>query len=368
MAEVELRGVAGGARPGWPGIADLSLDVPDGQVLAVLGPSGSGKTTLLRLVAGLEPLQAGEILLGGEPVGDVPAHRRDLAMLTEEHPLLGHLNVERNIGFPLHLRRLARSEVARRARAQGRALGLGRLLRRRPATLSAGERQLASLARATVRLPAAYLLDEPLTRIDARERDRLRAELARQVRGLGVTTLLATNDQRDALTLADRIAVLRDGRLQQLGTAEQLYRQPVNVFVATFVGDPGMSVLAGQLECGTHTTFVRFAAGSVPLVGVPAATRRRYDGAPILLGARPEDLALASSGEPEALPAVIERVENLGAEARVAVRVAGLSGEQRAIVRLRPGARLPAAGARAGLTLRAARHRLFDPTSGEALP
>lgn len=366
MAEIEVRGLTSRPHAGRSAVRDVSLGLADGEVLALLGPSGSGKTTLLRLVAGLEQVAQGEVVIGGQVVNDLPAHERDLALVTEQHALLEHLDVERNIGFSLKLRRLSAPEIFKRVRSEARVFGLSRLLRRRPRTLSAGQQQAAAVARATVRVPSAYLLDEPLSRIDARERERLRAEVARYVRGLGVTALLATNDQSDALAVADRVAVLRDGCLEQVGAPQRLYGEPADVFVASFLGDPGMNVLRGVLEAGATTTLVRLGSRSLPLTGVAEPARRRYDGAPVLLGVRPEDLALADPGRDDALPGVVERVEHLGHETRVALRL-DAPGEPGAVVRVRPPATVPATGERVGMAARGPGQHLFDPATEQAV-
>ena len=238
MPAISLRGVT--SRPRGEGFAvrDIDLDVPEGVVCALIGPSGSGKTTLLRLVAGLEAVAAGRVRLGDVDVTNWSSGDRDIGWVPQEHSLYPHLDVEHNIGFALRLRRLPRSDLDQRIRAEARAAGIERLLERMPGTLSAGEQQAAAVARATARLPRAYLLDEPLSGIDAQERTRLRAELGRVFHTLEAPVLFATNDQTEALALGDQLAVLRDGRLVQCGPALEVHGRPDTVFVATFVGDP----------------------------------------------------------------------------------------------------------------------------------
>jgi ABC-type sugar transport system ATPase subunit len=365
VTRIELRGVTGAPRGGRPIVADLSLAATSGEVLALLGPSGSGKTTVLRIVAGLEDVTGGDVLVGGARVNDQPTHSRDLAMVTEEQTMLAYLDVEGNIGFGLRVRGVKGAEVDERVRTEARAYGLAGLLRRRPRSLSAGQRQAASVARATVRLPRAFLLDEPFSRIDARERLRLRNELGRYVRALGVTTLLATNDQGEALAVADRIAVLRGGRLEQVDTPERLYHRPANAFVAAFVGDPGMNILRVLLEAGSRTTRMRAGGHTVTLPALPERLRQAYDGSPVLLGVRPEHLRVTEPGTPGTLPAVVERAEYLGATTRLRVR---LDETDAVLTVVRASAEgVAATGQRIAVQPRPAGAHLFDPASEEAV-
>src|SRR5260221_10783863 len=247
MASVTLRGLtlafAGSARPA---LRDLSLEVKDGELLVLLGPSGGGKTTLLRCIAGLEDPTAGDVLIGDRVVTHVPPAERDVAMVFQNYALYPHLTVHENIAFALELRGASKADVDRRVAGAAARLGLADLLGRRPAQLSGGQRQRAALARAIVREPAAFLLDEPLSNLDSNLRIELRAELVALHRALGATMLYVTHDQGEAMTMGQRIAVLHEGGLRQVGTPADVYQRPADVHVARCIGTPGMNVLQGR--------------------------------------------------------------------------------------------------------------------------
>lgn len=361
MASVSLRGVSSVPRDDGFALHGIDLTVPDDVVCTIIGPSGSGKSTLLRLVAGLDPVASGTVTLGPDDVTRWPPERRDVAWMPQENPLYPHLDVGENIGFGLRGRSASRTERQERVHAEARAAGVERLLRRMPRTLAAGERQATGLARASARLPAAYLLDEPLARIDAQERMRLRAELGRVFHGLRVPVLLATNDQTEALALGDTLAVLRDGRVVQHGATLDVYERPETTFVATFVGDPGMNLITGTFEAGTRVTYVRLAADAVPLTGVTPPLRAQLDGRPVVLGIRPEHLGLA--GEEGPLAGTVARVENLGAARVVHV---DLPGEDQLVVRVTAPGRL-VTGQALRLDAQPRRCHLFDAVTGMAL-
>ncbi len=332
-------------------LTDVSLDAAEGEFLAILGPSGCGKSTLLRIMAGLESPDAGRVLIGEQEVTGLPPKRRDLAMVFQSYALYPYMSVAQNIALPLEMRRLsawqripllgrlwpgaaaARRGIAADVGAVAAPLGLDALLARRPSQLSGGQRQRVALARAMVRHPAAFLMDEPLSNLDARLRAEARAEIAALTRRLGVTTLYVTHDQQEAMAMADRVAVMQGGRVLQVAPPQQLYAEPADIAVARFVGTPPMNILPatvggdGRVLClGTALPF----AAAMP----PGAVQ---------LGVRPEGWAPAAAG----LPARVTRLEHLGAETLLHLAL----GDQAAVLRLAPDA---AAGLRPGETLRLA--------------
>jgi multiple sugar transport system ATP-binding protein len=321
MASVTLRGLAktydGG---GTPAVADLSLEVRDGEFFVLLGPSACGKTTVLRCIAGLESPSAGEILIGDRDVTQLSPGERDVAMVFQSQALYPHLSVRGNIAFGLEVRGVAAAETARRVEQAAQRLGLTAALARRPGTLSGGERQRVALARAIVREPRVFLYDEPLSHLDPTLRGELRAELLELHRALGVTVMYVTHDQVEAMTMGQRIAVLAGGRLRQLGSPAEVYGQPADVFVARFLGNPGMNVLKGRGRGGGR-------GGGAWSVAVPL---EHYEGE-IHLGVRPEHVRLCAPDEGTAT-AEVRVVEPLGADTlihldaggqRVIARVAG---------------------------------------------
>src|SRR2546430_4095635 len=247
MASVTLRGLTKAFDAGTrPALQELSLEVRDGEFLVLLGPSGCGKTTALRCIAGLEEPTAGAVLIDEREVTHLPPAARDVAMVFQNYALYPHLTARGNIAFGLEVRGVAAPEIARRVQETAQRLGLTELLDRRPAQLSGGQRQRVALGRAIVRAPRAFLFDEPLSNLDARLRGELRAELLALHRALGATMVYVTHDQMEAMTMGQRIAVLHEGRLRQLGTPADVYQRPADVFVARFIGSPGMNVLAGR--------------------------------------------------------------------------------------------------------------------------
>ncbi|WP_410656942.1 ABC transporter ATP-binding protein [Amycolatopsis sp. lyj-112] len=285
----------------------VSLDVADGDFLVLLGPSGCGKSTLLRAVAGLSPLDGGRILLGGTDITHTPPRERDLAMVFQSYALYPHLSVERNIGFPLRARRRPRAEIRRKVAEVADVLDLGALLSRRPKELSGGQRQRVALGRALVRDPGAFLMDEPLSNLDAKLRTATRSELTQLHRTLGSTFVYVTHDQVEAMTMATRIALLNEGRLEQLGTPSQVYDEPASAFVAGFLGSPAMNLFDAEVVSRGGELRVVATETDVPLgVGGDAPTRE------VVLGIRPEHL-VRTAGVP-ALQAVVRLVENLGSE------------------------------------------------------
>ena len=288
MAELQLEDVSRVHPDGSVAVSGLSLHVRNGELLALVGPSGSGKSTMLRLIAGLEPVTSGTITIGGRMVNGVPPHERNVAMVFEGDSLYPHLTAGGNLRFGLEMGRVPKPEIDLRVQAESRVLGVARLLGRLPRTLSAGQRQRVAIGRATVRVPSVFLLDEPLTHLDASKRDQLRQELSTLQRGMGVTTVYVTHDQAQAMAIGDRIAVLRRGRLEQVDTPRALYRWPDNTFVASFMGSPGMSLLPAIIERDRDGTRISVGGQRLSFPGEPSGALRRYVGRPVLIGLRPE--------------------------------------------------------------------------------
>ena len=294
-------------------VDSVDLDIGDGEFVVLVGPSGCGKSTLLRMIAGLEDVTEGTIRLGGQDVTNVPERDRDIAMVFQNYALYPHMTVRRNLGFALRMRRMPAAERERRVDEVAGVLGLEALMERKPAALSGGQRQRVAMGRAMVREPAAFLMDEPLSNLDAKLRVAMRAELARLHERLGVTTIYVTHDQVEAMTLGQRVAVLRDGVLQQCAAPEQLYDRPVNLFVAAFIGSPAMNLVGARVSNGS----VSFAGQSIPLPnGSPLAGRD----ASVILGLRPTDLELPGPWSEPSLPRLrleAQVVERLGSESNV---------------------------------------------------
>ena len=311
MAGVQLQRVSKVFDGDVRAVDAVDLDIGDGEFVVLVGPSGCGKSTLLRMVAGLEEVSDGTIRLGGQDVTHVLERDRDIAMVFQNYALYPHMTVRRNLGFALRMRRLPAAERERRVNEVAGILGLESLMERKPSALSGGQRQRVAMGRAMVREPAAFLMDEPLSNLDAKLRVAMRAELARLHERLGVTTIYVTHDQVEAMTLGQRVAVLRDGVLQQCAAPEELYDRPVNLFVAAFIGSPAMNLVAAQVAGGA----VAFAGHSLPLpAGSPLAGEERR----VILGLRPSDL------EPVAVEPSLPRlrveplvVERLGSESNV---------------------------------------------------
>ncbi|HEX4575640.1 MAG TPA: ABC transporter ATP-binding protein [Gemmatimonadales bacterium] len=355
MAAVTLRRITKRYDPGAkPALNDLSLEVGAGELLVLLGPSGSGKTTLLRCIAGLEEPEAGAILIGEREVTHLPPGARDVAMVFQQYALYPHLSVRANIAFGLEVRRVPAPEIARRVEAAAVRLGLGALLERRPAELSGGERQRVALGRAVVRQPQAFLLDEPLAALDAPRRSELRTELMALHRALGATMLYVTQDQVEAMTLGQRIAVLDDGRLRQVGTPAEVYGRPADMFVARFVGNPGMNVLKGRGRgTGQKGSVVECGGLVVPV------TLESYEGE-IHLGVRPEHVGLGAPDQGVGTLAV-RAVEPLGPDTLVRLDAGG-----QALVARVPGIPNLRLGDRVGVKLERQHLHLFD-VAGERL-
>jgi multiple sugar transport system ATP-binding protein len=312
---------------GHVGLRALDLDIPDGEFLVLVGPSGCGKSTALRMVAGLEDITGGTLRIGDEIVNDLPPKDRDIAMVFQNYALYPHMTVAQNIGFALKLQGRSKAEIHERVQRAAQTLQLEQWLDRKPGQLSGGQRQRVAMGRAIVRDPAAFLMDEPLSNLDAKLRVQVRAEIARLQRELKTTTIYVTHDQVEAMTMGDRVAVLRDGSLQQVAAPEVLYDEPVNLFVAAFIGSPSMNLLQGRLTFDGDRGTVQLGAEALPLPASLLADRpglRAFDGRPVVVGIRPEslrDAALERSGDGPRLRAEVELREALGAELLVHVNV-----------------------------------------------
>jgi multiple sugar transport system ATP-binding protein len=358
-------------------VDDVSLQIGDGEFMVLVGPSGCGKSTLLRMIAGLEEVTQGSISIGGTDVTEFAPRRRDIAMVFQSYALYPHMSVRKNIGYGLKVRRVPKDESRRRVEEVAKLLGLEELLERKPAQLSGGQRQRVAMGRAIVREPKAFLMDEPLSNLDAKLRVEMRASLAQLHARLGVTTVYVTHDQVEAMTLGQRVAVLDAGRILQVDTPQRLYEHPVNLFVAAFIGTPAMNLVEGAID-GDHVVF-----GGLRLPLDPA--RRPQGGSrPIVVGVRPEAFDAVAYAAPgtKTFTIVPEVVEELGSDAHVffhldaqavATEVSGrdeaaLLPESKALYSARID---PRARARVGepveLALDAARLHFFDPESGKTL-
>jgi multiple sugar transport system ATP-binding protein len=310
---------------GVAAVKELSLEVGDGEFMVLVGPSGCGKTTALRMVAGLEEITAGEILIGDRVVNDVDPRGRDVAMVFQNYALYPHMTVFENIAFGLRARGAPKAEIRSHVERVGKALGLGELLQRKPRQLSGGQRQRVAMGRAIVRDPRVFLMDEPLSNLDARLRVQMRAEVARVQRDLGVTTIYVTHDQVEAMTMGDRVAVMSQGVLQQVDTPQRLYDHPANLFVAGFIGTPPMNLLEGDAVADDGGFAVTIAGQPVRL-SEKALSRypdvRRYVGKRIVFGVRSDDLHRAASRDDlPSISARLELVEALGSTSMAYFRI-----------------------------------------------
>ncbi len=331
MAEVRFEHVTKSYTPGTNVITDLNLVVNDGEFLVLVGPSGCGKSTALRMIAGLEAITEGDLFIGTRQVNDIAPKDRDIAMVFQNYALYPHMNVYDNLAFSLKLRHIKRQEIEQRVQKAAQMLGLGDYLRRRPRELSGGQRQRVALGRALVREPQVFLLDEPLSNLDAKLRVQTRAEISRLHQATGTTFVYVTHDQVEAMTMGDRIAVLSAGLIQQLGTPQELYDTPANLFVAGFIGSPAMDFFRGRLVQRDGRVMIAIGDGSetkqLSLAGEAAARFAHLatpDGNPVTVGIRPEDVRLAAPSETDTIDGTVEVVEHLGNELLVYLRVPGL--------------------------------------------
>ena len=342
-----------------PAVNALDLHIEDGEFMVLVGPSGSGKTTALRMLAGLEEVDAGAIFIGDRDVTDVQPKRRDVAMVFQNYALYPYLTVAANIAFPLKMARVPRAERDKRVRAVAEMLGLTEYLERKPGQLSGGQRQRVAMGRAIIRQPSVYLMDEPLSNLDAQLRVQMRADIAALQDRLGVTTVYVTHDQAEAMTLGHRVAVLHNGRLQQCDTPRALYETPANRFVASFIGSPSMNLLPVPL--GTNGS-VSLGGVQVPLPESVRAAATAGGWNELVLGVRPESLELA----PDGIDAEIEVVEEIGADAYLFC-VANVAGERMKLVARTETKTAPARGSRVSLRPRPEEAHLFDPVGGDRL-
>jgi multiple sugar transport system ATP-binding protein len=321
---VTFQGVSKIYPDGTRAVNDLNLGIEDGEFMVLVGPSGCGKTTALRMVAGLEDISEGQLRIGERVVNHVPPRDRDIAMVFQSYALYPHLSVYDNIAFGLKLKKMPKGEIEKRVHEAAKVLGLEGFLSRKPRALSGGQRQRVAMGRAIVREPAAFLMDEPLSNLDAKLRVQMRAEIAKLQSDLGTTTVYVTHDQIEAMTMGDRVAVMRKGELQQVAGPQELYDRPLNLFVGGFIGSPAMNLLEATLESANGSLAAaagsqRIALGEETLSNRPAL--RDYDGKPVILGIRPEDLEdaeLAPDTPPDRiLNGEVELTEALGSEVMV---------------------------------------------------
>ena len=361
MAEVEFRDVTreypGGRSGTMVALKGLNLTVADGEFLILVGPSGCGKSTALRLLAGLDKPTSGEIRIGGEVVNGLSPGARDIAMVFQNYALYPHMTVYRNLAYGLRQRRTPRAEITRRVRETADLLQIGELLDRKPGQLSGGQRQRVAMGRALVRQPQAFLLDEPLSNLDAKLRNQVRGDLKRLHRELPVTSIYVTHDQVEAMTLGDRLCVMSAGEVQQIGSTDEIYNRPANTFVAAFMGSPPMNLIPAGVSGGLlHAGGARVTAVSEP------------EG-PVIVGARPEHLVLHTTHGDGMVPARVDFVEPLGSHVLVTALVDPVddpdAGPTRVIVQAPAGTDLDA-GTRIGLELPPERTHFFDVETGKA--
>jgi multiple sugar transport system ATP-binding protein len=387
LAAIEFQDVSKTFPDGTCAVDSLDLLIDEGEFMVFVGPSGCGKTTALRMVAGLEEISEGAILIGDRVVNEVSPKDRDIAMVFQNYALYPHMTVAENLGFGLKLRKQSKADVARRVRAAAATLGLEDYLERKPGALSGGQRQRVAMGRAIVREPRAYLMDEPLSNLDAKLRVQMRAEIQTLQRTLGVTTIYVTHDQTEAMTMGDRIAVMRDGTLQQVDTPDRVYQRPANQFVAGFIGSPAMNMVNGRLTRVGGSFVVSFGEHSLQLDDALVAERPAilaYEGKDVILGIRPEDIedaAFGSDAPPGRSLAVVCRLrEALGSEVLLHFSVApdaaatgdgAVSGVARSTRSLFVARVDPQTAAREGeplrLTVDTRRLHFFDPESGHAV-
>jgi multiple sugar transport system ATP-binding protein len=383
LATVEFQGVSKVYPDGTRAVDSLELMIDEGEFMVFVGPSGCGKTTALRMVAGLEEISDGEILIGDRIVNDASPKDRDIAMVFQNYALYPHMTVEQNLAFGLKLRNVPKAEIGRRVGVATGTLGLVEQLGRKPRALSGGQRQRVAMGRAIVREPRVYLMDEPLSNLDAKLRVQVRAEIQKIQRRLGVTTIYVTHDQTEAMTMGDRIAVMRGGTLQQVDTPERVYQWPANQFVAGFIGSPAMNMIEARVTRVDGRVTVSFGAHRLAVDDALVAGRpglRAYDGKEVVLGIRPEDIedaAVGGDAPPErTLDTVCSLREALGSEVLVhfAATTAAANelveplGDTNALFVARLSPQTTARqGDRLRLVVDTRRLHFFDPASGLAI-
>jgi len=379
MAEIVFDQVSKNYGDGYAAIRNLDLTIRDGEFLVLVGPSGCGKSTALRMIAGLEEITHGRLMINGTVVNDLAPRDRDVAMVFQSYALYPHLTVEENIGFGLRVRGLGKAEIARTVHETATLLELDDYLARKPGQLSGGQRQRVAMGRALARKPQAFLMDEPLSNLDARLRGQMRAEIARMQKMSGITTVYVTHDQVEAMTMGDRVAVMKGGVLQQLGTPRSLYDAPANLFVASFLGAPAMNLLAADLVKTSDGLQARFGQTSILFTGEVLNERpaiKAAAGTAVVLGIRPEafrPVDLVAAPDLPAIAGVVAFVEDLGSSLLVHVDVEAadhlksLSAEPDDVALSSPrlrvlldGTRRVRSGERLSLAADAARIHLFD--------
>ena len=360
MARIVLEGVTKRFK-GSVAVDHLDLEVEDGEFLVIVGPSGCGKTTTLRMLAGFDTPTSGSVVIGGRKVNDVPPKDRNLAMVFQNYALFPHMTVEKNLAFGMKIRHEARASIRPQIADVAGMLGIEPLLGRKPAELSGGERQRVALGRALLRKPQAFLLDEPLSNLDAALRTQMRTELQRIHRQFPVTTIYVTHDQVEAMTMADRVALMHEGSLQQIATPEALYEEPGNAFVAGFIGSPKINLVPGRVRTDGTSVLISCLSSDIPVNGSAGTALRNSGAESLLVGFRPEEIRLAAPGG--SLPVVtgtVEVIEPLGPETHVAVRV----GDETLTCKF-PARSGLSVGSEIRLELDVAQMKLFDAASGD---
>jgi multiple sugar transport system ATP-binding protein len=321
VAEITLESLTKVYPDGTRAVSELDLDVASGEFVVFVGPSGCGKTTALRMIAGLETITSGRVMLDGQVINELPPKDRDIAMVFQNYALYPHMDAAKNMGFALRMRGLPKDEIDTRVREVARILGLTESLHKKPRTLSGGQRQRVAMGRAIVRNPQAFLMDEPLSNLDAKLRVEMRAEIARIQRDLGVTTIYVTHDQTEAMTMGDRVAVMRNGLLQQIADPKELYDRPRNLFVAEFIGSPAMNLVVADVERSDGDVWVAFGAHRLRLEPAALESNRAltgFEGRQVVLGIRPEDMedaAILRETHPDrGISVVCDIREDMGAE------------------------------------------------------
>ena len=351
-----------------PAVDSLDLQIDDGEFLVLVGPSGCGKSTSLRMLAGLEDVDVGDIFIGDRAVTNLKPKDRDIAMVFQSYALYPHMSVAENMGFALKIAGVGKDEIDRRVRDAAQILDLEEFLDRRPKALSGGQRQRVAMGRAIVRSPQVFLMDEPLSNLDAKLRVQTRTQIAALQRRLGTTTVYVTHDQVEAMTMGDRVAVLRAGLLEQCDTPLRLYQEPANVFVAGFIGSPGMNIAEFEIADGRAV----LGRAQLPLPRTTAAALKEEGADRVIVGFRPESLEVVGENEPGAFPVEVSVVEELGSDAFLHGTLSELpagagTGVDEIIARV-DAARPPAKGERVHLRIQPGKEHLFSPSTGRRLP
>lgn len=361
MAGVSLKGIVksyGAVRV----VHGVDLEVQEKEFVVLVGPSGCGKSTTLRMIAGLEEISEGDLMIDGRRVNRVAPKDRDVAMVFQNYALYPHLNVAENIAFGLRIRKESKAHIAASVEEVAGILGLTDYLERRPADLSGGQRQRVAMGRAIVRRPKVFLFDEPLSNLDAKLRTQMRAEIKRLHKRLGVTSIYVTHDQVEAMTLADRIVVMHDGRIEQIGTPMDLFLNPANTFVAGFLGSPPMNMVKARVIAGDTGPKAEFGSNQVQLA--PLAALQNAVGTEIILGIRPEFVKVAEATTPNRVSVDVDLIETLGSEALIHATLEG----QPFVIRSETVGRMNVLNGISGFTIAPHLIRIFDAKTGEALP